>query len=199
MDIVKSILRKSATGEFSNSIDSNTISSNPVLMLLRSFVSDLYRVQIQERALLLRRSNKMVAAEEGVRRWYIHNYPGFNAFFAETAAHVREISGVAVAPTYSFLSIYPAGADLHRHVDRAGCDLTLAMFIAHHFRTETEVCFLNFVCNGRAVSVKAKPGDAVLFAGRELTHWRSADERLGEMTTLLFHFELPNDHWSSEQ
>lgn len=97
----------------------------------------------------------------------------------------------AIARSYAFLSAYVGGASLARHTDRPACEYTLSLTIdatpdASH-AAAWPLC-LESDADEAVVKVLLAPGDALLFRGRRLPHYRDPLPKGCTSTSLLFHF-----------
>lgn len=122
-----------------------------------------------------------------------HNETVSRYFHHQLANFVSRVAGEPVKPTYAYVSAYKQGAVLRPHVDRKQCVFTLSLWI--DFATSSpaaEPWPLWFQTNEGKVSVTQRSGDAVLFRGCELPHWRDRPPAGSASTTLLFHY-VPRD------
>jgi hypothetical protein len=82
---------------------------------------------------------------------------------------IEEQTGLALEPTYSFSRVYQEGEELTPHTDRPSCEISVT---------------INVACTGDIwpiwmqyedrdpVKCMLAPGDAVIYKGCEVTHWR---------------------------
>ena len=96
-------------------------------------------------------------------------------------------------PTYSYLRIYLNGAELERHTDRPSCEISATVTLAYDSPTNWP---LYLESNGKAVGVELEPGDALIYKGIELPHWRDAFE--GERHVQVFLHYVRKDGAYSE-
>lgn len=102
------------------------------------------------------------------------------------------VAGRPLKPTYAYASAYRGGAELDAHLDREQCDYTLSLMIDEVAPTGGEPWPLWFQSPAGRRSVTLPVGDAVLFRGCELPHWREPASPDHEQVNLLFHF-VPSD------
>ncbi len=120
---------------------------------------------------------------ESVSRYFHHQLAGF----------VSLVAGEPVKPTYAYVSAYKQGAVLRPHVDRKQCVFTLSLWVDYSAHLSSpEPWPLWFQTNEGKVAVTQRSGDAVLFRGCELPHWRDRPPADSASTTLLFHY-VPRD------
>jgi len=73
-------------------------------------------------------------------------------------------TGLKLHPTYSFFRIYSFNADLKKHVDRESCEISVTVMIGSD-GTEWPI-YMN------DKPVELMPGDACIYMGREVNHYR---------------------------
>jgi hypothetical protein len=82
---------------------------------------------------------------------------------------VESAAGRRLFPTYSYLRLYQAGNALEPHLDRPACEISLSV----HLGQEQPVSWPLWVRGPRGPeAVALEPGDAVLYRGTEVEHWR---------------------------
>ena len=95
-------------------------------------------------------------------------------------------------PTYSYLRIYLKGAYLERHQDRPSCEVSATMTLSYD-SPYTWPLYLE--SNGQTIEVLLEPGDALIYKGMELPHWRETFE--GERQVQVFlHYVRQNGNYS---
>lgn len=82
---------------------------------------------------------------------------------------VEARAGVSVYPTYSYLRVYKRGDALKKHTDRPACEISLSLSLGYD---PDEPWPLWFESGSGATAVPMKKGDAVLYKGVEVLHWR---------------------------
>jgi Sulfotransferase family len=109
-------------------------------------------------------------------------------FHHQLTAYVGRVVGERVKPSYAYVAAYREGAVLERHVDREQCEFTVSLLIDEDPADGCSAWPLYFDTPTGTTSVEQAVGDAVLFRGPALPHYR---DRLGEgrrSTSLLFHY-----------
>ena len=95
-------------------------------------------------------------------------------------------------PTYSYLRIYVKGAQLERHTDRPSCEVSATLPLSYDSPT---IWPLYIEAGNRVIGVELEPGDALLYKGIEVPHWRDAFE--GERQVQVFlHYVKKNGEYS---
>jgi hypothetical protein len=104
-------------------------------------------------------------------RWVAHADPVTEAFARQRVMPlVESYVGAALKPSYSYFSLYRAGAFLRPHVDRQMCVWT----VTHTLFADPPGAELSWplVINGQPVALAG--GEAALFCGVAYPHWRDA-------------------------
>jgi hypothetical protein len=72
-------------------------------------------------------------------------------------------------PTYSFSRVYLPGEELKKHVDRPSCEISVTVNVASV--GPISPIWMGYE-NKTPVSIYLNPGDAVIYKGCEVFHWR---------------------------
>lgn len=80
-------------------------------------------------------------------------------------------SGLDLCPTYSYFRVYKTGDLLKPHTDRPACEISVTLNLGYEPR---HVWPIWLELAGEARSFALEPGDALLYRGIDLTHWRDA-------------------------
>lgn len=80
---------------------------------------------------------------------------------------VEAISACRIIPTYAYARLYLNGDALHRHRDRAACEIAVTVHLGHQGPMAPPP--IRFAPD---VAVPQRPGDAVVYLGQKVEHWR---------------------------
>jgi hypothetical protein len=95
-------------------------------------------------------------------------------------------------PTYSYLRIYVNGACLAKHQDRPSCEVSATLPLSYD---SPYIWPLYLETNGQTITVELEPGDALIYKGTELPHWR--ETFAGERQIQVFlHYVRKNGNYS---
>ena len=108
---------------------------------------------------------------------------------------IETLTGLALHPTYSYARIYKKGDKLPPHRDRDACQISISLNLGQ----EPEAPWALYIGDqGAPFAAKLAPGDALLYKGTELTHWRDAYE--GErMFQVFLHYVDANGPYAAEK
>lgn len=126
------------------------------------------------------------------QRYGQHNEQVARYFHHQLIGVVGRVAGEPVKPSYSYVSAYRGGAALGAHVDRKQCEFTLSLLVEDEESSSADEWPLWFHLPRGKVAVTQRSGDAVLFRGCELPHWRERSSAEHTSTILLFHY-VPQD------
>jgi len=99
--------------------------------------------------------------------------------------HMEEITGKKLHPTYSFFRVYVKGAILKPHVDRPSCEVSVTVHVA----TVGESWPIWMKVRGQEpMKCVLEPGDAVVYKGCEVTHWRDVADTTEVNAQFMLHY-----------
>lgn len=88
---------------------------------------------------------------------------------AQSLPAIEAATGLGLFPAYSYLRIYCEGAVLPRHTDRPSCEISVTLTLGGDAPAAWPI-WVEAQEGARAVSLP--PGDALVYRGALLTHWR---------------------------
>ena len=97
-----------------------------------------------------------------------YNFTPFLELLCEKNTEVSKIIGEPVLPTYSYARFYKKDAILEKHTDRESCEISLTI----HLDGDKDWKFYIEDSNGKENKIILNPGDAILYSGTILPHWR---------------------------
>lgn len=94
-------------------------------------------------------------------------------------------------PTYSYLRIYVKGAQLAKHVDRPSCEVSATLPISY----DCPGIWPLYIETGDYVTrIELEPGDALIYKGIEIPHWREAFEGERQVQVFLHYVKKNGDY-----
>lgn len=111
--------------------------------------------------------------------------PLMEVMLVDSRGAVEAVVGKELLPTYSYSRVYVEGDDLERHIDRPSCEYSVTV---------------NVACDGEPwpiwmqdedaepTKVTLSPGDAVIYKGCEVHHWRSKMTRSRVNAQFMLHY-----------
>lgn len=102
--------------------------------------------------------------------------------------------GRKLLESFAYWRVYDEGAELKRHFDRVGCEISATMTLAcDPADFDWPIMVEDIQSNQRAISLK--PGTALLYQGHKVAHWRLPFTGTSQMQ-LLFHYVLADGEFA---
>lgn len=130
----------------------------------------------------------------GVRN--VYGDPLTDSLLEQLAPKIEERTGRRLTPTYSLYRLYHLGSGLKPHKDRPACEISATLCLHQDFSNregdDPDYNWL-FYADGQAFS--PRPGDAVIYKGMDVLHWRDPLE--GKFQLQLFlHYVDRDGAWA---
>lgn len=103
----------------------------------------------------------------------------------KSAPAIEEVTGLELYPTYSYSRIYLKGDELVPHVDRESCEISVTVNVATVGKPWP---IWMKTSNGEEIKIELSPGDAVVYKGCEVTHWREKMVNTEINVQFMLHF-----------
>jgi hypothetical protein len=115
---------------------------------------------------------------------------------------MKKETGLELLPTYAFWRMYTLNADLKKHKDREACEISVTVMIGSD-KTKwpiylepdsTKGTFDSknneyFPSDSKGIEINLNPGDALIYLGCELEHWRKEFEGDWHAQTFLHYVD----------
>ena len=111
--------------------------------------------------------------------------PLVEVFLQRSLAAIEEATGKELIPTYSYARIYQPGEKLPPHTDRPSCEISVTVNVASV--GEVSPIYTQYGKNDPEKHV-LKPGDAVVYKGCEVSHWRQPLEEGQLNVQFMLHY-----------
>jgi hypothetical protein len=95
---------------------------------------------------------------------YFYGDPLMESIMLKKLSLMEKETGKKLLPTYSFWRMYTKFANLKKHKDRPSCEISVTVNIGSD-GTKWPIFM-------EGTSIDLNEGDAIIYLGRELTHWR---------------------------
>jgi hypothetical protein len=125
------------------------------------------------------------------------NEPTARFFHHQITNIVNLILPQKVKPTYCFVSIYNEGAVLPKHKDREQCEWNISLLLNMEPEDSAENSWPFYIEDTNQVhEVNLGIGDAVIYPGSKLYHWRN--KLPDKHKALIFFFHFVNDDFQGD-
>jgi hypothetical protein len=102
-------------------------------------------------------------------KYFYYADPLVEVFLQRSLAAIEGATGKELIPTYSYARIYQPGEKLSPHIDRPSCEISVTVNVASV--GEVSPIYTQYGKNDPEKHI-LKPGDAVVYKGCEVSHWR---------------------------
>lgn len=101
-----------------------------------------------------------------------YNFPcsAYKELYFLVRKELETILGMDLFPTYYFDRFYFVGQELKRHIDRPSCEVSVTIQIGSNRQEPWPIWFKK--PNGEETFINMNNGDAVIYKGCEIEHWR---------------------------
>lgn len=126
-----------------------------------------------------------IATSDASSKYARYADPLMEVLLVNSREAVEAVVGAELLPTYSYSRVYVEGDELERHVDRPSCEYSVTINVA----CDGEPWPI-WMQNGDAEPIKAilAPGDAVIYRGCEVHHWRNKMVRSSVNAQFMLHY-----------
>jgi len=133
------------------------------------------------------KGDKQVAKSVG-----IYGDSAFDTLMLMCLPMVEQTVGKKLLPTYTYARIYFNGADLLPHLDRDECEHSVSLSLGG----SAEALWPLWFKNGEAEPEYAAmyEGDAVIYQGNKVHHWRDAFEGETQFQLFMHYVEAEGEH-----
>jgi hypothetical protein len=138
---------------------------------------------------LIRTGKMHLGDDQSARRYGAYNDPAASYFLLRLAERMCGYIGQRVKPSYVYTASYLEGANLEPHTDRSQCEFTVTLCIDYAPEPESQTPWpIHLVVKGGTVTVFQALGDALLFRGCEILHYRNQLPSGQCSTSIFFHY-----------
>ena len=102
--------------------------------------------------------------------------PIMESLMVSKGPKVEKLTGLKLLPTYSYWRMYIYGSELKPHKDRPSCEVSVTVCIDKDKK--------DWPIYMDDSEINLNPGDAVIYLGREVKHWRN--ELKGDFQSQVF-------------
>jgi hypothetical protein len=126
-------------------------------------------------------------------RHFAHNEPVARFFHHQLAGAMSQVAGQPVKPSYVYFASYQGGAELEKHTDRAQCEFSITFCLDYTPEPVSATDWpIHLSTPQGTVTVYQAIGDALLYRGCEVPHYRKRLRRDATSSSLFLHY-VPRD------
>jgi hypothetical protein len=145
---------------------------------------------------------KTIKDEQCPKSEAIHGTVTFDKLLEDLTPHFEQASGLKLFPTYSYARLYNAqGEELKVHRDRPACEISASLTL--DFEGDVWPIFMGAnEDKSEATEVKMDIGDAVMYRGCDIYHWREAYKEGKWQAQVFLHYvdqNGPHAEWKYDK
>ena len=122
----------------------------------------------------------------------IYGDPAFDTLMLMCQSMVEEIVGKKLLPTYTYARIYFNGADLLPHLDRDECEHSVSLSLGGSADALWPLWFKKEEAEPEYAAMYE--GDAVVYQGNKVHHWRDAFEGETQFQIFMHYVEADGEY-----
>jgi hypothetical protein len=124
---------------------------------------------------------------------YFYGDPLMESLMINKLNLMQKETGLDLLPTYAFWRMYTVNADLKKHKDRPSCEISVTVMIG------SDGTPWPIYMNGTEINMC--PGDAAIYLGCEIEHWREEFKGDWHAQTFLHYVDKNgiNKDWSKDK
>jgi hypothetical protein len=133
---------------------------------------------------------------------FIQNKNGDSSFYGDPLMEslmvnklelMQQVTKLELLPTYAYWRMYSMFADLKKHTDRPSCEISVTVMLG------SDGTPWPIYMNG--LEINMEPGDAAIYLGCEIEHWREEFKGDWHAQTFLHYVDKngPNREWFKDK
>lgn len=122
----------------------------------------------------------------------IYGDPAFDTLMLMCLPMVEDVVGKKLLPTYTYARIYFNGADLLPHTDRDECEHSVSLSLGGEAKALWPLWFKKE--DNEPEYAAMYEGDAVIYQGNKVHHWRDAFEGETQFQVFIHYVEADGEH-----
>jgi predicted 2-oxoglutarate/Fe(II)-dependent dioxygenase YbiX len=116
------------------------------------------------------KEGKIIKDDQCPNSLSVNNVPIFDSLLEQLLPHFENKTNKQLYPTYAYARLYRPGDELKIHVDRPACEISVTITIG--FDGAVWPIFMSNADKTNASKIEMNLGDAVLYRGTDVHHWR---------------------------
>ena len=105
---------------------------------------------------------------------YVYADPLIESLATLSHPKMEKITGLELLPTYTYFRLYKPGDTLKPHIDRVACEISVSICLGYDYKDVTDNYRWGIFIEGSHLLLDI--GDAVIYKGIEVEHWREKFE-----------------------
>jgi len=120
-----------------------------------------------------------------VSKYYRYADPLIETILHNSIEEVEQVVNKKIFPTYSYCRVYVKGDELKAHTDREACEFSVSVNVATNGEPWP---FWVQSAGGQPTSFILEPGDAIIYKGCDVLHWREKATNTEVNVQFMLHY-----------
>lgn len=110
------------------------------------------------------------------------DFPAYKGLHQQVKLYLEDILDMYLLKTYTCDRFYYEGSDMYAHTDRDACEISVTLQIGNSENKKWPIWLK--LSEYEEVKITLNDGDAIVYKGRDILHWRD------ELTDCSYHHQL---------
>lgn len=133
--------------------------------------------------------------EDPISKYSFYSDPLIETILYNSREEIEQVCDLELYPTYSYSRVYVKGDQLEKHVDRPSCEISVSVNVA--ITSDKPWSIWCQYKNNDPVECVLAPGDAVIYKGCEVYHWREPLQHADINAQFMLHYVNKNGPYAS--
>ncbi len=120
--------------------------------------------------------------------------PLIETILGKSCEPLSDITGINLAPQYSYVRLYKENDELVIHRDRPSCEISATLALGFSQEGINSIFFSENEDQSNATEIKLNPGDLCLYRGCDLYHWRPPFKNKWHLQAFLHYVDINGPH-----
>lgn len=167
-------------------------------LIIRQFIPHFFATFFREYFNTLRTNDKLEKGDDQAPNSHcVYGDPCFDTFMLLSTNMISHAIGIELLPTYTYARIYYNGSELLPHIDRDECEHSMTLFLGGEYERIWPIWMKNDEVHKTPQIADLGPGDAVIYKGNKVHHWRDGFEGTSHYQ-LFLHFVEKNGKYANK-
>ena len=163
--------------------------------LIKNFIPRFFSDYLKEVLHTLKVNDKLEKGDLQVdKSLCVYGEPAFDTFALLSAPMLSNLVGKELAPTYTYARIYLNDAALLPHIDRKECEHSVTVFLGGEYTHLWPIWMKKPDIHQTPQMCSLAEGDAVIYKGSEVHHWRDNFEGTNYYQLFIHFVEVDGEY-----
>tara|TARA_S200000501_G_scaffold325240_1_gene322966 strand:- start:699 stop:1244 length:546 start_codon:yes stop_codon:yes gene_type:complete len=154
--------------------------------IVKKFIDPSFAEYLQNYFTVISKNGLCTQGDDQAPNSYcVYGDPAFDTLMVMTSPIVENFLKKRVLPQYTYARIYFQDSILEKHTDRPECEISVTLSLGGVYNHLWPICIEDY--DGNENCVELNVGDAMIYYGRDLEHWRNKFNGVSQYQ-VFFHY-----------